>query len=170
MGRKQIKCHGDDIRFEVLAEFIVERYGNTIKYIADVAGGQGLLTRYLRKKYNYDAEVIDPRGYTLKGVPNKQTYYTSEMAQYYDLIVGLHPDEAIRPVVESALYKPTIIVPCCNHWDINNKLGSKELVDSICNYLRNQSVKYEIVKLNFKGPKNIAVVTSFHRININPTM
>ena len=24
------------------------------------------------------------------------------MASYYDLVIGLHPDEAIRPVVEAA--------------------------------------------------------------------
>ena len=30
---------------------------------ADVAGGQGLLTRILNKKFHYHSEVIDPRGW-----------------------------------------------------------------------------------------------------------
>ena len=62
MGRKtQIKCNGDEARFEEVAKFIYDRFGNSIKYIADVAGGQGMLARVLNKKYNYDCEVIDPR-------------------------------------------------------------------------------------------------------------
>ena len=63
MGRKQVKCHGDDTRFDEIADFIYSRYGNTVKYIADVAGGQGLLSKILNKKYNYISEVIDPREY-----------------------------------------------------------------------------------------------------------
>ena len=68
MGRMQVKCHGDDSRFEEVAAFVYERFGNSVRYIADVAGGQGLLARILSKKYNYDAEVIDPRHYQLVGV------------------------------------------------------------------------------------------------------
>jgi len=160
MSRQQIKCHGDSRRFEILAGYIYERFGNSIKYIADVAGGQGLLSRILNKKFNYSSEVIDPRGFTLKGVPNRDCEYTPQMAEYYDLILGLHPDEATRAVVESAVYKPVIVVPCCNFWDISQKLGSKELIDDICKYLTENSVRYEIVRFDFKGPKNIGIITS----------
>ncbi len=59
MGRKSIKCHDDDTRFEEVATFIYQKFGNSIKYIADVAGGQGVLSRILNKKYNYESEVID---------------------------------------------------------------------------------------------------------------
>ena len=160
MSRQQIKCHGDSARFEILARYIYEKFGNSIKYIADVAGGQGLLSRILNKKFNYQSEVIDPRGFTLKGIVNRNCEYVSQMAEYYDLIVGLHPDEATRAVVASASYKPVIVVPCCNFWDASQKLGSKELVESICNYLTANSIKHEIAKFDFKGPKNIGVITS----------
>ena len=159
MSRKQYKCHGDDSRFEEIAGFIYARYGNNIKYIADVAGGQGLLTKILNKKYNYEAEVIDPRGHQLKGVPNRQGEYKREMADYYDLIVGLHPDEATREVVGSAHIKPVLVVPCCNFWDRTKKLGAKELVADICAELDRHDIKYEIVKFKFKGPKNIGILT-----------
>lgn len=159
MSRQQIRCHGDSTRFEILAEYIYERFGNSIKYIADVAGGQGVLSRILNKKYNYNSEVIDPRGFALKGVSNRQSEYTRQMAEYYDLIVGLHPDEATREVVESAMCKPIIVVPCCNFWDNSQKLGSKELVESICKYLTEHSVKHEIIHFDFKGPKNIGIIT-----------
>lgn len=155
---KHIKCHGDDTRFEIVADFIYNRYGNSIRYIADVAGGQGLLSRILNKKYNYESEVIDPRGYTLKGVPNRVCEFTSDMAGYYDLIVGLHPDEATRPVVESAIHRPILVIPCCNFWDRTQKLGAKELVEAICKYFDENKITYELVELNIKKPKNIALV------------
>ncbi len=159
MGRKQHRCHGDPRRFEVVADFIHNRYGNTIRYIADVAGGQGCLTRLLNKKFNYESEVIDPRGYALKGVPNRQVAYTPDMADYYNLIVGLHPDEATRQVVESARYKPIIVIPCCNFWDQSVKLGSEALIAAIAEYIASLGVCYEIVKFEFSGPKNMGIVT-----------
>jgi hypothetical protein len=158
MGRKQHRCHGSPERFEVMACFIEKHYGNSIKYIADVAGGQGLLARTLNKKFNYECEVIDPRGYTLKGVANRATEFVPEIAAYYDLIVGLHPDEATRPVAEAALMRPAIIVPCCNFWS-EQKLGRDELVEAIAAYYRQHNIHFEIVEFDFKGPKNIGLVS-----------
>lgn len=159
LTRSTWQCHGDEQRFEAVASFIYEYYGKSIRYIADVAGGQGLLARLLCKKYNYEAEVIDPRGYTLKGVASRACVYTPDMAEYYDLIVGLHPDEALRPVVESALIRPVLAVPCCNHWDASRKLGTKALLEAVCDYLSTHSIAYETVVFGFKGPKNIGIVT-----------
>ncbi|MCL2604388.1 MAG: hypothetical protein FWD90_07910 [Defluviitaleaceae bacterium] len=159
MGRQQIKCHGDENRFEIVAEYIYEHFGNSIKYIADVAGGQGLLSRILNKKYNYQAEVVDPRGYVLKGVPSKQTEYSSGMATYYDLIVGLHPDEATRAVAESAVYRPVLLIPCCNEWDKSVKLGSRELIQAIVGYFDSKKISNEIVIFDFKKPKNVGIIT-----------
>jgi hypothetical protein len=158
MGRKQHRCHGSPERFEVLASFVEQYYGNSIQYIADVAGGQGLLARTLNKKFNYECEVIDPRGYTLKGVASRAAEFKPEMAAYYDLIVGLHPDEATRPIAEAALLRPAIIVPCCNFWS-EEKLGRDELVEAIAIYYRQHHVNFEIVEFDFKGPKNIGLVS-----------
>ena len=59
MGRKtQVKCKGDEARFEEVARFVYERFGNSVHYIADVAGGQGMLSRILNKKYNYPDEAV----------------------------------------------------------------------------------------------------------------
>ncbi len=159
MGRRQVKCHGDDKRFEVVARFIYDRFGKKIKYIADVAGGQGVLTRLLNKKYGYESEVIDPRGYTLVGVSSRQSEYDSTMANYYDLIIGLHPDEATREVAKSALTRPVLIVPCCNFWTREKKLGSKELVSAICDYFKENKIEYEIINFDFAGPKNVGILT-----------
>jgi len=159
MGRKQQhRFHGSPERFDIVAAFINERYGNNVRYIADVAGGQGMLARILRKQYNYEAEVIDPRGWTLKNVPNRAEEFNRSMASYYDLIIGLHPDEATRAVVEAVLIRPAIVIPCCNFW-AEEKLGRDELVESITDYYRANNVKFERVVFPFKGPQNIGLVS-----------
>ena len=158
MARRQHRFHGDPKRFEVLAAFIAERFGRKIRYIADVAGGQGMLTRLLNKRYNYESEVIDPRGWVLRGVPNRPVEYDASMADFYDLVVGLHADEATRPVAESALIRPTILVPCCNFWS-KEKLGRDALVEAIEAYYAAHRVRYERVTFAFRGPKNIGIVT-----------
>jgi len=159
MGRKhRHRFHGDFRRFEVVAEFIYDRYGRSVRYIADVAGGQGMLCRILCKKYNYDCEVVDPRGWTLKGVPSRAVELDPSEADYYDLIVGLHPDEATRSVVWAALVRPAILVPCCNFWS-DEKLGRDELIEAIEGYYTKHEVRFERVTFPFRGPKNIGLVS-----------
>lgn len=157
MSRQQHRLHGDPQRFEALASFVAERFGRDVRHIADVAGGQGLLARVLAKKYNYRSEVIDPRGWVLKGVHSRCAEFTPDMAAYYDLVVGLHPDEALRPVVESALVRPVVVVPCCNFWS-PERLGAKALIEAIESFYRLHGVRCERIELGFLPPKNIALV------------
>jgi hypothetical protein len=147
----------------VVADYIANRYGYSIKYIADVAGGQGMLARILSKKYNYVCEVVDPRGWVLKGVDNRAEEFAPELTSYYDLIVGLHPDEALRAVVQAALIRPVVLIPCCNFWS-DEKLGQKELLQAIENYYQKHSVIFERVGFQFKGPKNIGLVSEPPRL------
>jgi hypothetical protein len=159
MGRKtQHRFHGDPQRFDVLADYIADTYGRSVDYIADVAGGQGMLSRILNKHYRYHSEVIDPRGCALVGIPSRAEEFTPALAGYYDLIVGLHPDEATRAVAEAALVKPAIVIPCCNFWS-DEKLGRDELVDALAEYYSAHGVEFERVTFNFKGPKNIGLVS-----------
>lgn len=153
------KFHGAPERFEVLADFIAKTYGRKIKYIADVAGGQGMLTRILRKKYNYEAEVVDPRGFTLKGVPSNINDFNKDVALNYDLIVGLHPDQATRAVAEGACVKPAILIPCCNFWDQTRKLGREALLEEISKYYDQNEVEYKRVTFDFNSSKNIGLVS-----------
>jgi hypothetical protein len=152
------RFHGDPGRFEAVAEFIYLRYGREIRYIADVAGGRGMLCRILAKRYNYDCEVVDPRGWTLRGVSNQSVEFDPSFASYYDLIVGLHPDQATRAVAAAALVRPAILIPCCNFWS-EEKLGRDELVEAIAGYYRKRGVKFERIVFTFSGPKNIGLVS-----------
>ncbi|EKE00008.1 MAG: hypothetical protein ACD_22C00106G0002 [uncultured bacterium] len=152
------KFHGAVDRFEVLADFIAGTYGRKIKFIADVAGGQGMLTRILRKKYNYEAEVVDPRGFTMVGVPNKKTEFNKDVAYIYDLVVGLHPDEATRAVAEGATIRPAILIPCCNFWDQTQVLGRDALIDEIAKFYDQNNVSYGRVNFGFASSKNVGLV------------
>ena len=151
--------HGAVERFDVLADYVYQKYGNKVKYIADVAGGRGMLTRILNKKYNYQAEVVDPRGWTLVGVPSRKEEFNSQIAAFYDLIIGLHPDEATRSVVEAALIRPAIIIPCCNFWDRSKKLGREAMLAELSKFYDEHNIKYERVEFAFKSTKNIGLVS-----------
>jgi hypothetical protein len=151
------RFHGDARRFVAVAELISSRFPEA-RYVADVAGGQGLLARILIKRHNIECEVVDPRGWVLKGVPSRPETFIASMASYYDLIVGLHPDEAIREVVDAALVRPAILVPCCNFWDQTRKLGREALITDITAHHTRLGGLVELRELGFKGPYNRALV------------
>ncbi|MFI5047069.1 MAG: hypothetical protein ACHQIG_08385 [Acidimicrobiia bacterium] len=151
------RFHGAVERFDVVAQFIARRFPDQ-RYVADVAGGQGMLTRILNKRHNFECEVIDPRGSPLKGVPSRPELFTPDMAAYYDLIVGLHPDEALRDVVHAAAIRPVVVVPCCNFWTSQERLGREELLEAITRHhkLRGGTVERQV--LRFRGPHNHALI------------
>ncbi len=82
------------------------------------------------------------------------------MADYYDLIVGIHPDEALKEVVHSARMRPVIVIPCCNFWTREVKLGRDELMEALEHYYQEHGIGWERITFDFKGPKNIAKDTS----------
>ncbi len=146
------RFHGDPRRFEVVADFLAETYPS-LRYVADVAGGQGMLSRLLAKR-GFEPEVVDPRGNCLVGVNNRPEPYTAALADYYDLVVGLHPDQALRPVVESAVHRPVFVVPCCNFWDRSRRLGREALLAEMASYAVGIGRQVRQVELDFRGPQN----------------
>lgn len=156
------RFHGDPARFEEVAGYVGNNFGRGVRYVADVAGGQGMLSRFLNKQ-GYEAEVIDPRGWTLPGVSSRPEEYEAGMADYYDLIVGLHPDQALRPVIESARVRPVLVVPCCNFWDRSQKLGRDALQVEIEAFFNQNHIQFEKVQFGFDGPNNIGYVTGLRR-------
>lgn len=150
------RFHGDPARFEVLADFVATRFPEA-RTAADVAGGQGMLARLLTKRHNVHCDVIDPRGWVLHGVSSRAVEFSAAMADYYDVIVGLHPDEALFDVVASAGVRPVVVVPCCNFWTRDRRLSRDELIDAIAEH--HESVgRAERVTFSFRGPKNEGLV------------
>lgn len=158
------RFHGDPVRFEAVAHFIGQNYQGRVKRIADVAGGQGMLCRILSKKYNFDCEVVDPRGWALLGISSRQEEYKAEIADYYDLIVGIHPDEALKEVVYSALVRPVLVIPCCNFWSEDETLGRDTLLSKIEEFYKENGVTYKRVIFDFQDPKNIGLVSEPPRL------
>jgi hypothetical protein len=150
------RFHGDERRFEVTADFIAARFPKA-RTAADVAGGQGMLARRLRKRHNIDCDVVDPRGWVLRGVSSRVEEYRVDMAGYYDVIIGLHPDDALREVVNSARVRPVVVVPCCNFWLRDTRLGRDELLDAIEKHHAASGTSERVV-LDFRGPHNRALV------------
>jgi hypothetical protein len=153
------RFHGDPARFTVVAEFVADRFGRDVHYIADVAGGQGMLARLLTKRHGYLCEVIDPRAWVLRGVRHEVREFDAASATYYDLLIGLHCDEALRELANSALVRPTVVVPCCNFWSAD-KLGREELLQALESFYSSADVRHERVAFAFSGPKNIGIVTA----------
>jgi hypothetical protein len=137
---------------------VIERFSGGVKYVADVAGGKGLLTRVLSKRGNFICELIDPRKTVVKGIRHRAEEFRAEMANYYDLLVGLHPDDALRELVNAALIRPVVLIPCCNFWD-NQRRSHDELLEAIEDFYRDHSVHFERIALDFKGPKNVTIVS-----------
>lgn len=158
VGTRQ-RFHGDPARFQVVAQYVGSRFDGDVRYVADVAGGQGMLAKLLSKHYGFEAEVIDPRGWTMKGVTGRVETYTAAMADYYDLVIGLHPDQAIREVARSALARPVVLVPCCNFWS-EEKLGRAALLEATGAYYHRHGVRFETVTFDFAGPHNIGLIST----------
>ena len=118
-----------------------------------------MLAKLLAKRHGIDCEVVDPRGWTIKGVRSRQEPYRADMADFYDLVIGLHPDQAIREVAESARIRPVVLVPCCNFWSPDEKLGRDALLEVIKVDYQAHGVAFEQVRLNFRGPYNIGLVS-----------
>jgi hypothetical protein len=150
------RFHGDERRFEVVADFVAARFPQA-RSAADVAGGQGMLARILRKRHNIDCDVVDPRGWVLRGVSGRAEDYRADMASYYDVVIGLHPDDALREVVDSARVRPVVVVPCCNFWSRATKLGRDQLLDAIEKHHAEHGTSERVI-LNFRGPHNRALV------------
>jgi hypothetical protein len=150
------RFHGDPRRFDAVADLVAARFP-AARTAADVAGGQGMLARILTKRHNIDTEVVDPRGWVLRGVASRAEEYRAAMADFYDVVVGLHPDEALREVVASASTRPVVVVPCCNFWTRTERLGRDALLDAIATSHAAVGA-VERVTLDFRGPKNTGLV------------
>ena len=153
------RFHGDPERFAAVADFVAARFP-AARSAADVAGGQGMLARLLAKHHNIEADVIDPRGWVLRGVASRAEAYVASMAEFYDVIVGLHPDEALPEVVASAGVRPVVVVPCCNFLDRTQRLGRDALLARIADdhVTRRPGGRVESVTFAFRGPKNEGLV------------
>jgi hypothetical protein len=104
---------GDGRRFELFATFIKNNFPK-VKKIADVAGGKGHLQLAL-KKYGYSVTTFDKRKTRVNKTKFEYRFFNDKIKEEFDLIVGMHPDEATDVIIIEATKRkvPFAIVPCC---------------------------------------------------------
>jgi hypothetical protein len=107
---------GDPSRFRVFAKYIAAEFGPEAR-IADVAGGKGKLRASLHLLGYRSVTTIDTRRHLARG-RRGEAYrlfdWRSEPGAY-DLVVGMHPDQATDHLILFAGKHrvPAMVCPCC---------------------------------------------------------
>ncbi len=115
---------GDSRRFDVFADFIAHHVPNKSVRIADVAAGKGYLSLALRERGFRNVISFEPypRG---KMVRRLQLQARLFEGGEFDVIVGMHPDQATDVILDEAAKRKAMafVVPCCafgNRWTFWN--------------------------------------------------
>jgi len=106
---------GDSRRFHLFAQCIKSNFPNASS-IADVAGGKGYLNLALKNLGYKRVVTFDTRGkFRVNGIEYHTKLFDSTVPNEYDLLVGMHPDEATDHIIVEAGKRriPFLIVPCC---------------------------------------------------------
>lgn len=154
-------------RFQLLHAWIVEHFEPC--RVADIGGGKGLLT-FLLNQSGFRSVVIDPYTQNLPtkyrnldkkkfkiseeiNIPRIDTVFEKEMAQDYDLLLGLHAHGSNMKIIEAAVEfkKNFILLPCCV---IDEPIVPQPNIDwfqSLEEYAHKLGLKTERFELNFRG-------------------
>jgi hypothetical protein len=116
-GREEDVTVGDKHRFDLLAALIEYHFPNRDARIADIAGGQGWLQLALRERgYSY-VVTFDKRKMRKRrrGLEYQYRWFDFGVREEFDLLVGMHPDEATDIIVVEACRRgvPFVVCPCC---------------------------------------------------------
>lgn len=105
---------GDSRRFQVFADFIAKHYSSKMR-VADIAAGKGYLSLALKERGFDNVTAFDIRSRVVKGLRFFRRNFTVEDARDFDLLIGLHPDEATDVIIFAATKfgKKFAVVPCC---------------------------------------------------------
>lgn len=145
---------GDPRRFDLFSSLIRERFQNNLK-VADVAGGKGYLQLSLREKGFNDVVTFDQRNVRVSGIDYRYQLFNSKIKDVYDILVGMHTDEASDWIIVEACRRriPFVICPCCikpsavAFW---NKHTYKNWSDHLCKLAEshNFGVTRSILRMN----------------------
>lgn len=107
---------GDSARHRVFADYITDRWPDRSLRIADVAGGHGSLNAELfRRGYQRVTTFDKRRGRWTERPHYRYGHFNVSDAADFDLLVGMHPDEATDVILaaSAAHSVPAVVVPCC---------------------------------------------------------
>ena len=178
-------------RARIFAQWIVNKFGlERLKkgHILDIAGGKGDLAFELALKYDLQCIVIDPRGvafqskrkYQRKMLKKKKATASSlyqsmeeefnrgffekheELSNKISLVLGLHPDQATEPLIDTALAfdLPFAVIPCCvfAHENPHRMLGNGEKPNTyelFCDFLAEKNPNIATDNLSFRGRNKV---------------
>lgn len=144
--------------------------------VADIAGGKGMLT-YLLQQSGWDSIVIDPEYQELPPkytdinrkriklppeakVPRLSEKFTQEMAEKYDLLVGIHAHGCNMQIIEAAAKykKDFVLLPCCVIEEPIEKRYGVNWRESLVDYAKTLGLEPKKINFNFVG-KSIAIYT-----------
>merc|ERR1719239_1051189 len=182
----EVLSRGKKGRARVFAEWILTKYGRDYLeegLILDIGGGRGDLAFELATRHGLDCAVVDPRPSKLRRwqasyqrkhpearIPKHyQALFTPDFLEAQDirltsvkLIVGLHPDEATEPIVETALALdlPFAVIPCCvfaASFPLRRlKDGSSpSSYEEFLTYLKEKDERTEEERLSFLGKNTV---------------
>jgi hypothetical protein len=155
-------------RSQLLHRWLTERFAPC--RVADIGGGKGLLA-YLLQQSGWDAVVIDPHYQSLpdmykdivtgkrvkitetESVPRVNKSFTGDMAQDFDLLIGLHAHGCnVRVIDAAASYGcDFVLLPCCVIDEpFYPRLGVHWL-ESLMDYTVAKGLIVVPFQLNFKG-------------------
>lgn len=108
---------GDSRRFDLFAKMIAKQFPSRLyKSVADIAGGKGYLQHALRER-GYSVTTFDKRNRARKvgKMRYKRRYFSDKIEDEFDLLVGMHPDEATDVIIVEAAKRevPFLVCPCC---------------------------------------------------------
>lgn len=176
LGRRKPR-KAKKFRALILHKWLLENF--TPCKVADIGGGKGLLS-YLLIKSGWESTVIDPEYQVLPtkytdlnkkkvkipeeendNVPRITEKFTKEMANDFDLLIGLHAHGSNMLIIDAAKEygKCFILIPCCVIDEPIIKQEGIRWTDSLIEYAEKQRLEVKKAKLGFMG-KDIAIYCS----------
>lgn len=152
---------GDKHRFDVFAKFIRSNFPPD-KYIniADIAGGKGDLNKRL-KIYGYKNIVtFNTRKNRKNKIIYKRKLFDDSIDDSFDLLIGMHPDEATDVIINEAGKRKIsfVIVPCCILPTVTNFNGKRNYINW-CSHLKKFAEKLNFIvretSLDIKGKNHV---------------
>ena len=155
-------------RFQLLHQWLVQNLEPC--KAADIGGGKGLLS-YLLNQSGWEAAVIDPfeqplpdkykdivTGFRVKippdtKVPYLQAEFQPEMAQPFDLLVGMHAHGCNVKIIDAAAEYGCgfVIFPCCVIDEPFYPHLGVHWLESLADYAVKKNQVISPFRLNFKG-------------------
>jgi hypothetical protein len=156
----------DASRFRKFA-YLIRQWFPNVRLVADIAGGKGHLSAELAK-YDIKSVTFDKRNrkQRKKGIEFRKRFFNSDIKTNFDLLVGMHPDEATDLIIYEAKRRrlPFMIVPCCvlpNMYPFDKMVCQKDAFGRWVNHLvrlsEKEGFKVFTTNLDIKG-KNMVII------------